>query len=108
MGEWRVTGEVDLRIGTGALCLCMWVSRKVGEEGRGRLGRDEEALEVPMVVVDPSLQPPPSPPYLPAQITMMMMSTTTIAHMMIIILMFFHQYLRLRVAADFSNCEAPS
>lgn len=23
-------------------------------------------------------------------------------------LMFFHQYLRLRVAADFSNCEAPS
>lgn len=44
----------------------------------------------------------------PAHKTMMIIRMTTIAHMMIIILMFFHQYLRFRVAADFSNCEAPS
>lgn len=49
------------------------------------------------------------PSYLfPAQTMMIMISMTIIAHIIMIILIFFHQYLRFKVAADFSNCDAPS
>lgn len=44
----------------------------------------------------------------PNHMIITMISSTTIAHIIMIILIFFHQYLRFNVAADFSNCDAPS